>query len=310
MTDAVSEHLVPKTDQQIPEFLDYLGIPGLADIHVHFLPEPMLQKVWAYFDQAEQSYGRPWPITYRMDEESRIKRLREIGVAAIPALSYAHKAGMARWLNEWAQDFSTRVSGALHCATFYPEPGVGNYVQEAIDAGAQVFKLHIQVGGFAPNDVQLDEAWRALEREQIPVVIHAGSAPLDGSFTGPQHVRRLLEKFPELVLVIAHMGMPEYHEFADLAGEFVGVHLDTTMVGTDFTNGFAPMPDSYINRLAALQDKIILGSDYPNIPYAYAHQIEALARLGLGRTWLRAVLWENGARLLGLSLEAASSTDS
>ncbi|PRB71203.1 amidohydrolase family protein [Arthrobacter sp. MYb213] len=306
MSDVVSEHLVPKTDQQIPEFLEHLGIPGLADIHVHFLPEPMLQKVWAYFDRAEQSYGRPWPIKYRMDEESRIRRLREIGLAAIPALSYAHKAGMAMWLNKWAQDFSTRVSGALHCATFYPEPGAGTYVQDAIDAGAQLFKLHIQVGGFAPDDAQLDEAWKALEQAQIPVVIHAGSAPLDGSFTGPQHVRQLMENFPKLVLVIAHMGMPEYHEFADLAEEYSGVHLDTTMVGTDFTNEFAPMPDSYINRLPALQDKIILGSDYPNIPYAYAHQIEALARLGLGRAWLRAVLWGNGSKLLGLSGEADS----
>jgi len=45
----------------------------------------------------------------------------------------------------------------------------------------------------------------------------------------------------------------------------------------------------------------VLGSDFPSIPYAYAHQIDALARLGLGDDWLRAVLWNNGARLLGLT---------
>lgn len=305
MSDMVAAELIPSVDEQIPEFLKYLEIPGLCDIHVHFMPESMLQKVWAYFDQAEQSYGRPWPITYRLDEPARIARLRSFGVQAIPALSYAHKPGMSTWLNAWAQDFASRVPGALHCATFYPEPGVASYVSEAIEAGAQLFKLHIQVGAFAPDDVRLDEAWQVLEKSQTPVVIHAGSAPLEGRFTGPELLRRVLEKFPELVLVIAHMGMPEYHQFADLAEEFSGVYLDTTMVGTDFTNEFAPMPQSYVDRLLQLQDKIILGTDYPNIPYQYAHQIQALARLGHGKAWLRAVLWENGTRLLGLPAKAA-----
>jgi predicted TIM-barrel fold metal-dependent hydrolase len=290
----------PLDDDEIPEYLHALGIPGLADVHVHFLPEPMMRKVWTYFDRAEENYGRPWPIQYRTDEQSRLARLREFGLKAIPALSYAHKPGMAQWLNDWSLDFSRRIPDALHCATLYPEPEVGRYVRGAIDSGAQLFKVHVKVGGFAPESPLLNEAWEALESAAIPVVIHAGSAPLAGTFTGPEHVRRLLSKFPGLVLIIAHMGMPEYDAFADLALDYPKVFLDTTMVGTDFTNGFAPMPDGYLNRLSGLQDRIILGSDFPNIPYAYAHQLEALDRLGLGDDWLRAVLWENGARLLDL----------
>ncbi|HSN06946.1 MAG TPA: amidohydrolase family protein, partial [Candidatus Angelobacter sp.] len=60
----------------------------------------------------------------------------------------------------------------------------------------------------------------------------------------------------------------------------------------------------YVERLAGLADKVVLGSDFPSIPYPYAHQIEALARLGLGDDWMRAVLWSNGARLLGLTAGA------
>ena len=45
----------------------------------------------------------------------------------------------------------------------------------------------------------------------------------------------------------------------------------------------------------------VLGSDFPNIPYPYAHQLEALDRLELGDDWLRAVLWHNGARLMRLA---------
>ena len=39
-------------------------------------------------------------------------------------------------------------------------------------------------------------------------------------------------------------------------------------------------------RLAALRAKLLLGTDFPNIPYPFAHQIEALDRLGLGPEWL------------------------
>ncbi|MDN6176343.1 MAG: amidohydrolase, partial [Brevibacterium sp.] len=36
----------PRTDADIPAYLDALGIPGLADIHIHFLPQNVLDKVW------------------------------------------------------------------------------------------------------------------------------------------------------------------------------------------------------------------------------------------------------------------------
>ncbi|CAL9314560.1 hypothetical protein SUDANB51_02967 [Streptomyces sp. enrichment culture] len=41
-------------------------------------------------------------------------------------------------------------------------------------------------------------------------------------------------------------------------------------------------------RLAALGDRVLLGSDFPDIPYRYLHQLHALERLGLGQQWLRA----------------------
>jgi uncharacterized protein len=50
-----------------------------------------------------------------------------------------------------------------------------------------------------------------------------------------------------------------------------------------------------------LGGKVLLGSDFPNIPYVYAEQIVGLVRLGLGDPWLRAVCWDNAARLFGLT---------
>lgn len=291
----------PASDAEIPDYVRALGIPGLADVHVHFLPDPMLRKVWAYFDGAQEHYGMPWPITYRFDEATRLAVLRGFGVRVIPALTYPHKAGMARWLNAWCRDFAGRVPDGVHCGTLYPEPGVADYVAEALAEGARLFKMHVQVGRYAPDDEQLDPAWALLAQAGVPVVIHAGSAPIPGEFTGWQPVARVLGRHPRLTLVIAHAGMPEYHEFADLVQRYDNVHLDTTMVATDFTERFTPLPAGYTTRLRELGERVVLGSDYPNIPYPYAHQLAALARLDLGDDWMRKVLWHNGARLLGLS---------
>ncbi|WP_460468127.1 amidohydrolase family protein [Calidifontibacter terrae] len=285
----------------MPAYLERLGVPGLADIHVHFMPDTVLAKVWDYFDHAGDNYGLAWPITYRTDEAARIATLRDLGVRAIPSLNYAHKPGMAAWLNQWNADFAARVDGAVHSATFYPEPGVTDVVADALAAGARLWKLHVQVGEFAPDNPLLDDAWRLIDEAGTPVVVHAGSGPRPGNHTGPDPVAALLARFPRLPLVIAHLGMPEYDLFADLAERYERVHLDTTMAATDFTDRLAPMPPAYVDRLATLGDKVVLGSDFPNIPYAYAHQLQALARLDLGDEWMRKVLWENGARLMSLS---------
>jgi predicted TIM-barrel fold metal-dependent hydrolase len=79
------------------------------------------------------------------------------------------------------------------------------------------------------------------------------------------------------------------------------MRLDTTMAFTDFTDKLRPWPADLTHRLAGLGDRILLGTDFPNIPYAYAHQLGALVRLDLGDDWLRAVCHDNAARLFGLS---------
>jgi predicted TIM-barrel fold metal-dependent hydrolase len=53
-----------------------------------------------------------------------------------------------------------------------------------------------------------------------------------------------------------------------------------------------------VRKLGDLQDKVLLGTDFPNIPYAYAEQLSALERFALGDDWLRDVCWYNGARVL------------
>lgn len=292
-----------------------LGLPGLVDVHTHFLPESVLRKVWQYFDMvggADSPYnlGQAWPITYRYSEPERLATLRNFGVRTFTSMVYPHKPAMARWLNDWSAGFAAHTPDCLHTATFFPEPDAAAYVPEAIEAGARIFKAHVQVGAYDPRDPLLDPVWDSLTQSGIPTVIHCGSGPAPGPFTGPEPITAVLERFPRLPLIIAHMGMPEYREFLSLAERFERVHLDTTMSFTDFVERLTPFPADAKGRLRDAGDRILFGSDYPNIPYTYHHAVEAVVNLELGDEWLRGVLHDNARRLFPLPTDRVPGTES
>jgi hypothetical protein len=67
-------------DRDVPAFVASLGLPGVVDLHVHFLPERVQAKVWAHFDRLDP----PWPIVYRTGEAERLAILAGLGCAATP----------------------------------------------------------------------------------------------------------------------------------------------------------------------------------------------------------------------------------
>lgn len=155
--------------REVRDFWEGLGLPGLVDVHTHFMPERVLRKVWDYFDGlGELTGGIEWPIAYRADEDERLALMREFGVRAFTAMLYPHKAGMAEWLNSWAVGFARRTPDCLHTSTLFPEPGVERYVREAVEAGARVFKAHVQVGAYDPADELLDPAWGCSPKRESP----------------------------------------------------------------------------------------------------------------------------------------------
>ena len=290
----------PRSDEEVPAFTAALGLPGLVDIHTHFMPQRVLDAVWRFFDVVETPDGRGWPITYRESEERRIARLRAMNVRAFTALSYPHKPDMAASLNDYAAQLAAAHPDCVHSATFYPEPAAAEYVAAALAAGAKVFKAHLQVGAYDPRDPLLVPVWQQLSDAGVAVVVHAGSGPHPGPFTGPGPFSEVLARHPDLTAVVAHMGGPEYREFLELALRYPNVHLDTTMTFTDYVAVMTEYPRDLLPVLADHPDRVVLGTDFPNIPHPYAHQLESLVRLDLGDDWLRTVCYDNGVRLLGL----------
>ncbi|PJZ46157.1 amidohydrolase family protein [Leptospira brenneri] len=282
----------PILDSETPDHLEKirdLGIPYIFDIHTHFFPETVMKLIWRWFDNVN------WAIGYRLPEAERVKRLHHNGIKRFTTLNYAHKAGMASSLNDWTYTNYKNWEGAIPFGTFYPEEGVLGYVKKAVeDYGFSGFKLHCEVSKLNLNRPELADTFSYLQEKQIPILIHTGTAPLPGEFTGIEFFKPFLETYPKLVVIVAHMGAHEISAYASLLDSYPNLALDTTMVFVDFlATGKAEDVDFAVSYLETYQDQIYFGSDFPNIPYNLNHPISRLLELQISDLAKQKILYRN-----------------
>ncbi len=286
----------PTTDDEVAPFVRSIGAPGIIDIHVHAFPERLQQAIWRYFDRLDPA----WPITYRWPLAERLAHLRRLGVRQHTALAYAHKPALASALNDFTMGLADEHAQVIPTFTIFPDADVAQYVETALHRGGQVCKVHVQVSKYRLDEPVLSDVWSQLERARVPIVLHASVAP-DGTggeaFCGPDVVADLLERHPDLVVVLAHLGAPDVEGFLRLAESTPGMHLDLSMALTEPAY-LGQLPDHLMPRLAALWPRLVFGSDFPTIPSPFAAQVLGLRWLELGPTELRAVLHDNAAGLL------------
>jgi uncharacterized protein len=270
------------------------GLPPVVDAHIHLFPDPVFEAVWRWFDQ----YG--WPIRYKLHTPEVVSFLLSRGVSRVVALHYAHKPGMARFLNAYVAEVARAEPRVLGLATVLPgEEGAPEILAEAFAAGLKGVKLHCHVQCFAPDAPALHEVYAACTRAGKPLVMHAGREP-----TSPQHkcdvhalcsaerVERVLKDHPTLKLCVPHLGADEFDAYERLLERHDNLWLDTTMV----VAGYFPIPIP--RRLLEVRpERILYGTDFPNIPYAWDRELKQLLALKLGDEVEAGIL---GGNALGL----------
>ena len=285
----------PMVDEEHPphiKLLKDLEIPAVADIHCHFFPEHILKLIWRFFDT---SY---WPIAYRLNEAERLQALERNEVRYFTTLNYAHKPGMAASLNSWVSENLKRWPGSVPFGTFFPEPGAFDYVKTAIeDYSFKGFKLHCQVSDIDLNDARLAATFDLLQENDQVLVVHCGTAPTPGRFTGAQFFERFIKRYPRLRVIVAHMGAFEIDEFLSFFNDYENMMLDTTMVFVDFKITNQNL-DHVFEVIDKNSERILFGSDFPNIPYNLSHPVTHLIEAPLGKIAKQNILYRNFEKML------------
>lgn len=294
---ALSSDAYPRDDEDVAGFVAGLGLPGLVDVHTHFMPDRLQRAVWAFFDRLDDP---PWPVTYRDGEQRRLEVLDSLGVIAHTALAYPHRPGMLAWLNEHTLALAERVEAVVPTFTLYPEHGVEEAVADAVARGGRLAKVHLQVGRFHTTDPRLATTWELLAASGVVVLVHASAVyGVDGGeeYCGADAIRALLDAHPDLTVVVAHLGAPDVDDFLDLVDEAPQVWLDTAMAPTEPAY-LGPLAPATCERIATVWPRLLFGSDFPAIPHRYAAAVRGLSALRLDAARLRAVLHDNAASLL------------
>lgn len=271
-------------------------LPGtIIDFHVHLFPDKLFEAIWSYF---ERSYGSR--VLHELHYRACIDYLRERHVEHIVYSNYAHKKGVAGFLNEWNIHTLDAFPDLTCFAAYHPDDDDALKMASDLLQHPRIlgFKLQLLVQRFYPQDERLFPLYEMVIERNKRLLFHAGTGPVGNPFVGISHFRRLLERYPELPVTVAHMGGLEYGPFLELLNHYPNVYLDTTWAFLP-RSGF--MFDQKPELLEAQKNRIVYGSDFPNLIYPREDEIECLLGLGLSKDFYRNLFRRNGLRLLGMT---------
>ena len=268
--------------------------PRIIDFHVHLFPDRLFDAVWNYFSSR---YGQD--VIYKMYYRDCIKYLRERGVDKIVYSNYAHREGVAGPLNDW----NVRILNDepdLYCfAAYHPgDAGALSMAERILDHPRVLgFKLQLLVQRFYPHDARLYSMYdMAMERNKR-ILFHAGTGPVGNEFVGLAEFRKLLKQRPSLAANVAHMGAYEYGGFMDLLDDHPGLYLDTAFVFFREMQGRGGF-DLGNEALEKHGNRIVYGSDFPNLVLPRESEIETLLGFNLPQEFYDRVFYSNGMELI------------
>lgn len=285
---------LPSIDDRGGEYVPQ-ELPTVVDAHVHIFPANIFSAIWSWFDK------NAWPIRYRLSASSVLDHLLSRGVSHIIALQYAHKPGISRMLNRYmvkkCREFPNKVTGMA--AVFPGEKDAAAILKEAFDNGLQGVKLHAHVQCFDMNAEEMAIIYDLCESEQKPIVMHVGREPKSTAYhcdpyeiCSAKKLERVLRNFPKLKICVPHLGFDEISDYRNLIERYDNLWLDTTMVLADYF----PLKET-VELDSFRVDRIMYGSDFPNIPYNWDRELKCLKASNLSRENMEWILHKSAAGL-------------
>ena len=129
--------------------------------------------------------------------------------------------------------------------------------------GLRGIKLLSMYAGFRPDESRLDPLWQYATKHRLPVLLHTGTtfvaqAPLE--CTLPRHLDAVATRFPEVRIIMAHLGHPYEGEAVVTARKHPHVFCDLSAL---HYRPFQLYHSLMLVQEYGVWDKVLFGTDYP-----------------------------------------------
>ncbi len=234
----------------------------LVDVHSH---------AWSYpehFSADFRDQARHARAGVEVDLTVRYAEYRQTATEADITIVFGGKAQLSglwvddRYVADYVAQDPQRLIGFLSvdptCDGWYRELHVGHQ-----ELGLRGIKLMPMYAGFRPDDPRLDSLWSYATAHHLPVLLHTGTtfisqAPLE--CTLPRHIDPVATRFPDVKIILAHLGHPYEGECIVTARKHPNVYMDISALHY--------RPWQLYNSLMLVQEygvwnKVLFGTDYP-----------------------------------------------
>ena len=124
-------------------------------------------------------------------------------------------------------------------------------------------KLLSMYAGFYPHEERLDPLWQYATDHALPVLLHTGTtfvaqAPID--CTLPRHLDPVATRFPDVRIIMAHIGHPYEGEAVVVARKHPHVYTDLSAL---HYRPFQLYQSLMLVQEYGIWPKVLFGTDYP-----------------------------------------------
>lgn len=264
------------------------------DIHTHTYPEAIAEKACVSLGKF---YDLPVPGegTYA-HLESQASANNVGGYLLFSVCTNAHQVEKVNSsiasLAELSRSHGFKTVGFAGMHQDFPD--FEGEVERAIGLGLRGVKIHPDIQGVDINDERLFPLYEILQAKNLPVYMHMGDNRPQYQFSRADKLVKVLEMFPRLEVVAAHLGgYLAWDAAVELLAGRENVWYDTSSALWVLSPSQA---DAVISKLG--YENIMFGTDYPISNTK--EELERFFKLSLTDSQREDILWNNAMRFLKL----------
>jgi predicted TIM-barrel fold metal-dependent hydrolase len=145
--------------------------------------------------------------------------------------------------------------------------------------------------------------YKLCAEHQKPLIMHVGREPKSPAYScdpyelcSAARLEQVIKAYPDLRMCVPHLGADEFDSYRCLLESYDNLWLDTTMTLADY------LPFDNVPDLAQMRaDRLIFGSDFPNLPYAWDRELKKLCDLNLNRKRLLKLIGQNAIEFYAIN---------